>query len=334
VIFSRPDHLLWLALLLPLVIFTGVAVSRAAARRQALLGLQATALAGPFSRRRRWLRDGLGLLALGLVIASLGGPLWGTYRREIEERGVDVMIVLDTSRSMLAEDVKPSRLELAKRDVRGLLQNMRGHRLGLVTFAGDARRVIPLTSDASSFQLFLNDVDTSSNWTGGTAIGEGLELALDAFDGEQNSQPVIILLTDGEDHDSDPPPSEVSYQALARQIPIHVVAYGTDEGGNVPIRSSRGVTTLLRDRENNLVVTRPDARLLQEIASTSSGVYLSVERTPFPLDEIYDKRIAVMDGVTRASRLKEEGIDRYQWGLVLALLCLGVRQIVRDGRPT
>lgn len=328
---SRPDTLLWLVALLPLAVYVALAVSRAAKRRTALLGLQATALGGPFSRGRRWLRDGLSLLALGLIITSLAGPLVGTSRREIEERGVDVMIVLDTSRSMLAEDVKPSRLELAKRDVRGLLQQMRGHRMGLVTFAGDARRVIPLTSDGSSFQLFLDDVDTHSNWTGGTAIGEGLELALDAFDQEQNSQPVIILLTDGEDHDSDPPPTEVSYQALARGIPIHVVAYGTDEGGNIPVRSSRGATTLLRDKENNLILSRPNARLLQEIASTASGVYLTVERTPFPLDEIFEKRIAAMEGVTRASRLKEEGIDRYQWGLVLALLCLGTRQILRDG---
>jgi Ca-activated chloride channel family protein len=330
--FQRPDTLLWLVVLVPLVVLSAAAVSRAAARRKLLLGGQARSLAGLFSSQRRWLRDALALVSLGLVIVSLSGPLVGTYRREIEERGVDVMVVLDTSRSMLAEDVQPSRLELAKRDVRGLLQRLHGHRMGLVTFAGDARRVIPLTSDGSTFGLFLDDVDTSSNWTGGTAIGEGLELALDAFDDEQSTVSVIILLTDGEDHDSDPPPTEVSYQALARGIPVHVVAYGTDEGGNIPIRTSRGGITLLRDKDNNLVTTRPDPKLLQDIASTSGGVYLSADRTPFPLDEIFEKRIAVMDGVTRASRQKEQGIDRYQWGLMLALLCLGTRQVLRDGR--
>jgi len=330
--FERPDTLLWLIVLLPLLVLSAAAVSRAAARRQRLLGGQAVALAGVFSLQRRWLRDGLALVALALIIVSLSGPLVGTYRREIEERGVDVMVVLDTSRSMLADDVQPSRLQLAKRDVRGLLQRLHGHRMGLVTFAGDARRVIPLTSDGSTFGLFLDDVDTTSNWTGGTAIGEGLELALDAFDEQQITQPVIILLTDGEDHDSDPPPTEVSYQALARGIPVHVVAYGTDEGGNIPIRTNRGVTTLLRDKQNNLVLSRPDHKLLQDIASTSGGVYLSADRTPFPLDEIFEKRISAMDGVTRESRQKEQGIDRYQWGLVLALLCLGTRQAMRDGR--
>lgn len=330
--YLRPQLLWWAAALVPLLGLCLWACAVAARRRRLLLGDQAAQLAPGFSRSRRLLRDGLALGAVGAVVFSLAGPVLGTVRREVEQRGVDVMVVLDTSRSMLAEDIEPSRLERAKRDLRGLVQRLHGHRLGVVTFAGDARVLVPLTHDGATLDLFLQDVDTSSNWTGGTAIGEGLELALEALEDNGGNEAVVILLTDGEDHTSDPPPQDVAIKALARGIPVHVVAVGHPDGAPIPLVSGRGGKTLLRDQDNQIVTTRPDEDLLEDIADAAGGVFLSAARTAFPLDELYDKRIALMEGVSRRSRLAERGIDRYQWTLVLALVLLGLRQVVGDRR--
>ncbi len=329
---ADPSVLPWLFLLLPLLGACLLAASVARGRRARLLGAQADALLPGFSVARRLVRDGLLLAALALVLLALAGPLVGTEVHDVQRRGVDVMLVLDTSRSMLAEDVRPSRLERAKREIRGLLDRMLGDRVGLVTFAGDARRCVPLTHDAPSFRLFLDDVDTTSNALGGTAVGEGLELALEAFEAERPEQAVIVLLTDGEDHSSDPPQGEVAFKARARGIPVHVVSFGTSDGGPIPLpdRGSPSGRTLLLGDDGQPVISRPDEDLLREIADVGLGEFLSTERTAFPLDELFEKRIAVMPGVTRTTRQAERGIDRYQWALALALACLLGRAALRD----
>ena len=337
--FQRSDLLLLLVVPVISLIVAWLAANTARRRRTQLLGSMRDVLAPGFSMAQRIARDGIGLLGLALVIAALAGPMYGTFMQEVQQRGVDLVVVLDTSRSMLAEDVLPSRLERAKREVRGLLDKLSGHRLGLVTFAGNAQTLCPLTHDGTTLRVFLDEVDTSINGRGGTAIGEGIELALDALGQEGNSEPVIVLLTDGEDHDSDPPPDEVAYQAKARGVPIHVVSLGTAAGGFVPIPrpkgpNSSGGVTLLKDANGQPVRTRPDEVLLQRIADISGGSYLSADRSAFPLDEIFDKRVAVMEGVSRASSVREMGIDRFQWALVVALACLAVAHLLGDGgRP-
>lgn len=328
--FKDPTTLSWLLVAVPVLLGALWSVGIARRRRLRLLGQMAGALAPGFSTSRRLLRDGLAAVALMLLVVALSGPLIGTAVQQVQRRGVDVMVVLDTSRSMLAEDIKPSRLERAKREIRGLLENMVGDRVGLITFSGDARRVCPLTHDASTFRMFLDDIDTTSNGLGGTAVGEGLELALDSFDEEYPSEAVIVLLTDGEDLTSDPPPSQIAYEARARGIPIYVVAFGTEEGGTIPVRDARGRVSAVKNPDGTVVVSRPNEDLLETIAGIADGAFLSAERTPFPLDELYAKRIAVMEGVTRGSSTREEGVDRYQWALMIALACLVTRALISD----
>lgn len=331
--FADPQLLLWLAVPAALVPFAAWAALRAAARRRAFLGAQAARLAPRFSRGRRLLRDGLAAGAIGLLVAALARPLHGEWLREVHQRGVDVMVVLDASRSMLAPDLAPSRLERAKREVQALLGHLRGDRVGLVSFSGDARLLCPLTSDPTSFRVFLDDVDSTSVGRGGTAVGEGLEQALDALEQAAEGARVIVLLTDGEDHDSDPPPDQVAYRALALGVPVHVIAFGTPAGSQIPLRLPDGRLDVVRDADGQPVVTRPDEALLERIAGISGGAYLSADGAPFPMDELWDKRIALMEGVTRASSLRTEGINRYQWAVVAALLALGLRALLPDGRP-
>lgn len=330
--FAQPQLLLWLAVPALLLPFAAWAAWRAAARRQAFLGAQAARLAPRFSRGRRLLRDGLLAGATALAVVALARPELGQTRRELHQRGVDVMVVLDASRSMLAPDLPPDRLERARREVQALLGRLRGDRVGLVSFSGDARVLCPLTSDPTSFRVFLDDVDSSSVGRGGTAVGEGLERALDALEQAAEGARVIVLLTDGEDHDSDPPPDQVAYRAKALGVPVHVIAFGTPAGSQIPVRGAGGGLDVVRDAAGQPVVTRPDEALLERIAGISGGAFLSAARTPFPMDELWDKRIARMEGVTRASSLRTEGINRYQWALVAALAALGVRALLPDGR--
>jgi len=332
VTFTTPHILLWLPACLLLAWLAVRAVGAATRRRQLLLGAQAGRLAPRFSPARRLVRDGLAVLAVSLCLLALAGPQFGSLLRDVQQRGVDVMIVLDTSRSMLARDVTPSRLERARREIRGLLDRMHGDRIGLVTFAGDARVICPLTADPTTFRLFLDDVDTSSSNMGGTAIGEGLEKALDSFDPNVTSARVILLLSDGEDHDSDPPPSEVAYRAKVAGIPVHVVAFGAPGGAEIPIVDDAGQLGVVRDKDNRPVITEPDDDLLAGIANVAEGSFLSAVRTPFPLDEIWDKRIATMEGVTRDSSTRREGVNRFQWVLMLVLALLGARELLAEGR--
>lgn len=330
--FAEPELLAWLAVPAAAVPFAAWAAGRAAARRRAFFGPQAARLAPRFSRARRLLRDGLLAGALALLVAAWARPQHGEWLREVDLRGVDVMVVLDTSRSMLATDMAPDRLERAKREVRALLDRMRGDRAGLVAFSGDARLVCPLTSDPSSFRVFLDDLDSHSLGRGGTAVGEGLEQALDALEDAAQGARVVVLLTDGEDHDSDPPPDQVAYRALALGIPVHVIAFGSAEGGVIPVRLEDGSVDVVRDQDGQPVVSAPDEALLAGITGITGGAFVSAERTPFPMDELWDKRIAVMPGVTRASSLRREGVNRYQWALVAALAVLGLRALLPDGR--
>jgi Ca-activated chloride channel family protein len=332
VTFAQPALLSLLLLGVALFAFGAWAAARARRRRETLLGGQAVRLAPRFRARRRLLRDGLLAGAVCLCVLALSGPQVGTWMRAVQERGVDVMVVLDTSRSMLATDVPPSRIERARREVRGLLDRMRGDRVGLVSFAGDARLICPLTSDPAGFRLFLDDVDTQTNATGGTAVAEGLDLAVESFDPDITTARVVLLLTDGEDHDSDPPATEIAYKARSRGIPVHVVAFGTDEGAVIPLRDARGRQDVVRDAEGQPVISRPDEALLERIASIGEGAYLSAARTAFPLDEIWDKRIALMDGVTRSTAGRREGVNRFQWALVGALLLLCTRALLPDGK--
>ncbi len=330
--FADPQQLVWLAVPVVLVPFAAWAVARAAARRREFFGPQAARLAPRFSRSRRLLRDGLLAGALALLVAALARPEHGQWMREVNLRGVDVLVVLDTSRSMLATDLAPDRLERAKREVRALLDRLRGDRAGLVAFSGDARLVCPLTSDPSSFRVFLDDLDSNSLGRGGTAVGEGLEQALDALEDAAEGARVVVLLTDGEDHDSDPPPDQVAYRALALGIPVHVIAFGTAEGSTIPVRLDDGDTDVVRDQDGQPVISAPNEPLLASITGITGGAFVSAERTPFPMDELWDKRIAVMEGVTRASSLRSEGVNRYQWALVAALAVLSLRTLLPDGR--
>lgn len=281
-----------------------------------------------FSPNRARARVFLGTGGLALLAVSLLGPVRGYSLREVQSKGIDLVLCVDTSRSMLALDLDPKvdRLEYARREIRLLLNQLHGDRAALVAFSGDVRNVAPLTRDTDTLRWFLPALTPEDNRKGGTDLGLALEHALKLFDGRTGAHEAIVLLTDGEDLEGRG--LEVAEEAARRGIRVYVVGMGTEVGGKIP----DGLRGYVRDAAGVEVVSTLHSTTLQAIATVTGGAYVSV-RTPLALEQLYRHHISRMEG--RAYRQGKERIphDRYQWTLVLALICMLGEVGLREQRP-
>ena len=325
--FVRPQLIL-LALAVPiLAILGGLAL---AARRRARRALfderhEARFVAG-FSLTRSRLRLTAACGGLLFLALALTGPVRGYTLREVQRKGLDLVVCLDTSRSMLVQDLKPDRLSRAKREIGVLLDKLKEDRAALVAFSGDVRDVAPLTRDSETLRWFLEALSPDDNLKGGTDIGGALSHALELFDGRTGAHEAIVLLTDGEDLEGRG--LEVAREAAERGIRIYIVGMGTGVGGKIP-ESGGG---FVRDEAGREVVSALDGSTLEAIADVSGGAYLAATSSALPLEEIYEKRIALLEG-----RLLQEGKeripqDRFQWPLVVAMLFMLLETCLRERR--
>lgn len=318
--FSTPDAA-WLLLLLPLLAFF---VLWAARRRRA--DLQRFAAAEVVDRLTRTARPGIavwkGLLfsagVLFLVLA-LTGPQFGVRLEMAERRGVDVMVVLDVSRSMLTEDVRPNRLERARHAVGELLDRLEGDRVGLVVFAGSAFVQCPLTLDQGALRMLLASVDAGSIPSQGTSLERALVAAGRSFREEDTQYKVIVALSDGEAHVGD---AAAAAAELADQgVRIFTLGMGTPEGDLIPLRADDGTRLEYhKDRDGNYVKSRLDEAALRRVAAAGEGAYWRTTLQGGELTDLAD-RIAGLEerdlGTDRFTRYEE----RFQWPLLAALLC-------------
>lgn len=328
----RPE-LLWVPLLVLIVQLAGLAGLRQ--KRADLLRLVSTRQLARFaphaSRARSALRLVLACAALLFLGFSILGPVRGYTSRETIRRGLDIVVCLDTSRSMLAQDLRPNRLERAKREVRGLLEHLRGDRCALVAFSGDAREVAPLTHDRQTLGALLEHVSPGDNQRGGTDLAAAIQHSLDLFDGRTGSHEAICLLTDGEDLEGRA--AELASMAAERGIRVYVVGVGTEAGGKIPFVDGQGREGFLRGPDGEEVVTRLDGASLTAITERTGGAYLSVEMSPTPLEELYTSRIASLEGREFESGERKVPHDRFQWTLALAVLCMLLEVGLRERRP-
>jgi len=273
----------------------------------------------------------LTIAALVCIGSALLGPRWGTYWQQVQQKGIDIMVVLDVSRSMLAEDVAPNRLERAKLDLEDLLTILEGDRIGLITFAGVPVLKCPLTPDYGFFRLILDDVDITASPKGGTLIGDAIRLAARSFDDKIKKHKVILLITDGEDHDSYP--LEAAKDAYEQHgIRIYTVGLGdATQGTRIPVRKVGGKTLYLT-YEGQEVFSKMNPTVLQEIAVLTRGAYVPAGTRSIDLDEIYKQHIAKLEQREFTERKVERRRARFQWfvaaGLVLLLAetCLPERR--------
>jgi Ca-activated chloride channel homolog len=245
------------------------------------------------SLKKQILKASLLILAFVSIVIALTEPKWNPQPQQIRHKGRDVVILLDTSRSMLAEDIKPNRLDRSKIAITDLLEVLQGDRVAIVTFAGNATVKCPLTQDYAFVRMALADISTESNSRGGTAIGDAIRKATDeVFDKQSRQYKDLILITDGEDHDSFP--VEAAKKAAIEGIRIIAIGLGDDQtGSRIPITGPDGQTTFLK-YQGHEVWSKLDSDTLREVAAaTEGGRYLSVSPgTTMDLGKIYEDMIA------------------------------------------
>lgn len=320
---------IWVAPAIALVALWAIRGRRAGGRRFAherTLG----ALTGSVSVARPVVRGALAAVAAGLVAVALARPGWDPAPREVVRTGRDVVFVLDVSRSMLADDLKPSRLERAKIAIRDALEVVEGDRVGLVAFAGTAVVKCPLTLDTGFFRLALDALSTESVSRGGTLIGDALRATMDEmFDEEEDRRRDIVLITDGEDHESFP----VEAAAQAGEMGVRIIAIGLGdpaEGAVVP-RVAGGSAPL--EYRGEVVRSRLDEETLRRVAAASEGgVYLGVRTGNIDLDEVYQELIRASERSALESRVALRYREGFQALLLAALGLLVMEMLIGDRR--
>ena len=276
-----------------------------------------------FRGSRPWIKGAAVLAGLACLVVAGARPRFGVYFERMTQRGVDLFVLLDVSRSMLAEDTAPNRLERAKSDIRDLLRKLPGDRVGLIAFAGKPVVKVPLTTDHGFFLTALDEIDTQSAPRGGTCIGDAIRKAMEAMEERRDRDQVLVLITDGEDHDSFP--EEAAKRAAERGIKIFTVGLGDpSEGARIPVRDDKGNLIYMKYR-NQEIWSRMDEELLKKIALDTGGAYIPARTRSYDLGRVYEKHLA---GLTRGE-IRAEKRKRYREQFQL-FVCLGVLFLLLD----
>lgn len=278
---------------------------------------------------RQKLRLVLVSLAALLLLLALARPQYGYAWEEVRQRGLDIVVAIDTSRSMLAADVAPDRLTRAKLAALDLQRLARTDRLALVAFAGTAFLQCPLTLDDNAFQQSVNLLTVDFLPQGGTALGEAIDVGLTAFKDSGSNHRVLVIFSDGEDHDSDAPAAAA--RAAERGVKIFTVGVGTFTGDRLRLVDAQGRTTYVTDERNQPVVSRLNADLLREIARKTGGDYLPLIGAD-PMKTLYDARLAPLPKSDLSSRWSRQYHERFQWPLGLAILLLVLEMFLPERR--
>jgi Ca-activated chloride channel homolog len=269
---------------------------------------------------KNWVKFGTTLLAITLLILAIANPQIGTKIEDVKQIGIDVYILLDVSRSMAAEDIKPSRLEKAKYEISNLIQKLQGDRIGLIVFSGDAYIQFPLTTDYSAANLFLNAVDFNSVPQPGTNIGAALELALKSYRYDDETKKAIVVITDGEDHEGNV--SSAVDDASSKSVAIYAIGFGSPGGVPIPIYNESHVQVgYKKDNQGSIVLTKLDEEILKSITSKANGKYYRGSNTQDELDAIYND-LAKIEQTEFGSKRITEYEDRFFYFLIPAIFLL------------
>ena len=314
--FAVPENFLWLWVMLPLFAFLLWAIRH----RQSMLSLFSAQTAKRFDPKRYRMKSVLLAAIVFFSVFALARPQWGYEIREIKRRGTDILLVVDVSKSMLTKDVKPSRLERTKLAIQDLLKKLKGDRIGLIAFAGDAFLTCPLTVDYSGFLLNLEDLNPAVVSRGGTNIAGALREALKEYDTAAAKYKAVIIITDGENLEEDPMP--LVEKAKEKGIKVFCVGVGTKDGELIQITNEKGESDFLKDSQGNFVKSRLDEALLQKIALATGGIYVRASGAQFGLELIYDQEISKFEKKDFQSKSERRYFERFQFPLALALLFL------------
>ena len=324
--FAHPD-LLWLLLLVPVVWALVLLAWRSRRRaRQTWAGNLFDRLAPGAAGSRERLRLVLYLIGYACVVLAMARPLWGGEMVMMKRRGIDVLVALDASNSMLAEDMRPNRLAAAKRAIAELVQRMGGDRLGLITFAGDAYTICPLTLDHGTVLLLLESINPSSVSLPGTNLEEAIARARASFVHGEKKHKALVIVTDGESTVGEP--EREAQKAADEGILVYTIGIGSPDGVPIPERDESGnVEGYKRDRSGHVVNSRLDETTLQRIAEITDGRYFRATPQALELGQVFDELQAI-EKKELEGQLATSYEERYQWPLGLAVLLLGLEVVV------
>jgi Ca-activated chloride channel family protein len=326
--FEHP-HLLWLLPLLPALVLLFLWWSNRVRQRllqQFIHSRLLPELTVGISPARQRARAILFAGAAALIVLALARPQWGFSWEEARQKGLDIVVAIDTSKSMLAEDIKPNRLARAKLAALDLMQQARADRLGVVAFAGGAFLQCPLTLDDGAFRQCLDELNVNTIPQGGTALAEAIRTATQAFKEDDNFK-VLVLFTDGEDHD--PGALEAAAEASRAGMRIFTIGLGTEQGEILRLRNEQGKVDYVRDAEGQVVKSRLNESILQQIAGTAQGFYLPL-RGADTVDTLYEKGLAPLPKSESEERLFRRYHEQFHWPLGLAILLLLIETVLPE----
>jgi len=329
--FGVPEWL-WGLLLTPLLVALFMRAERRGYRRlqEFVSARLLPQLAGTVNRPRRIIKFALLLLGLSLAVFSLAQPRWGYTFQEVKHKGLDLLIAVDTSRSMLSNDVQPNRLERVKLAVQDLMNDLEGDRVGLIAFAGRAFLQAPLTIDYDAVVEAINDLDTKTIPEGGTNISSAIALAMQSFGKSATGNRALIIFTDGEELSGDA--VKMAKEAADAGVRIFTVGVGTPEGSLIPITGDDGQTAFVKDSAGQVVKSKLDDKRLREIAQATGGFYIHLESGPRTMQQVQTEGLAKMQAAEMDVRLSRRPIERYEWPLGAALIALALSILIPERR--
>lgn len=278
-------------------------------------------------RGRRW-RTALWLVTLASLIIALARPQWGSQTHMVEQEGIEVMIALDVSSSMLAQDIKPDRLSRAKLEIADLMDRLGGDEIGLVLFSGASFIQFPLTSDYATARSFLDNARPEVISRPGTAIGDAIRTAMSGFDTKRASQKVIVLITDGEDHGEDT--LTMAEQAAEQDIILYTIGFGSPQGEPIPEYNEQGeIVGYKKDQQGEVVLSKLDEATLQQIAQIGNGQYFRASADGSELAVLVSE-LNTLQKAELSTRVETWGIERFQNFLLVALVAMIAMELIPD----
>lgn len=280
------------------------------------------------SERKTHLKVWLQIIAFALIVVAMANPQFGSKLEEVKREGIDLMIALDVSNSMNAEDLQPNRLERAKQIITKIVDKLKGDRIGIIVFAGEAYIQLPITSDYAAAKLFLTTINTGYIPTQGTAIGNAIALAtkaLTAREQEQQRSKVILVITDGENHEDNA--ITAAKEASENGIIIHTMGFGSPNGVPIPIYKNNKMVGYKTDKDGTTIITKLNEPLLQQVAAAGNGIYIRGTNSNASLNSFLDE-INKLEKTELASQIFTEYESRFQYLIALALILLTLEYFI------
>jgi Ca-activated chloride channel family protein len=329
--FGAPNWLWGMAAVPILVVLFIVAEQKTAQRLRDFIAPRLLAqLTASVDRFRRGVRFALQLLALGFALVALAQPRWGYVFEDTKRKGIDLLMAVDTSRSMLSNDVQPNRLQRVKLAAQDLINELQGDRVGLIAFAGRAFVQAPLTIDYDAAVEAINDLDTKTIPEGGTNISEAITLATRTYGKSAVGNRALVIFTDGEELSGDA--VKAAKDAAGAGIRIFTIGVGTPQGSLIPINGEDGGTAYVKDEKGQVVKSKLDEKRLREIAQSTGGLYLHLENGPATMHQLFTQGLATITAKEMDVKLSRRPIERYEWPLALAAMSLALSLLMNERR--